>query len=178
MGSRHKRKRKMVSQVPNCFSLCLSSISDTKLHNPTHFLHMCRLCRLRCKHLGAIGQGWVQGLHQEEFGVQPVAVKYGVYTKVFIRWGLGEEQLFHFDFKWVHWRAWFTQNMSLGAAWVQGCTHWHLVGEAWERGLPFDFKWLHWGTRFTTRIWLGAAWVQGCTHWHSLGEARVCNLGT
>ena len=52
--------------------------------------------------MGAIGQGWVQGLHQEEFGVQPVAVKYGVYTKGFIRWGLGEEQLFHFDFKWVH----------------------------------------------------------------------------
>ena len=52
--------------------------------------------------MGAIGQGWVQGLRQEIFGVQPVAVKYGVYPKVFIRWGLDEEQLFHFDFKWVH----------------------------------------------------------------------------
>ena len=55
-----------------------------------------------CKHLGAIGQGWVQGLLQEELWVQAVAVEYGVYTKVFIRWGLVEEQLFHFDFKWVH----------------------------------------------------------------------------
>ena len=41
--------------------------------------------------MGAIGQGWVQGLLQDELWVQAVAVEYGVYTKVFIRWGLGEE---------------------------------------------------------------------------------------
>ena len=73
--------------------------------------------------MGAIGQGWVQGLLQEELWVQAVAVEYGVYTKVFIRWGLVEEQLFHFDFKWVHRRAWFTPKLSLDAAWVQGCTY-------------------------------------------------------
>ena len=102
MGNRQTQKEKKNGKSSTkLLSLCLSSTSDTKLHNPTHFLHMCRLRRLRCKHLGAIGQGWVQGLRQEEFGVQPVAVKYGVYTEVFIRWGLGEE-LFHSDFKWVH----------------------------------------------------------------------------
>ena len=47
---------------------------DSELQNSAHFLHMCRMCRLRCNWLSASQCEWVQGEHPYSFWVQPGAV--------------------------------------------------------------------------------------------------------